>query len=519
MENWADVVFGKSAEADSIATSAPVPQIQVMPTPAAGKRGPIGTAPRTNYSRVNTGAPETSDAGAQVQKSMEPKVAAQQLSEVSMNNMAARPTLQQMLKTAMAGASIGSTKIAEEAKRQLENLDVDSETVQAKHAATQTDSADEGISTDYARKLASAAEYCAELLVKESANLGGQYGLTESKVEPGKGPGALTVLESPSGPSPSEDVGQARRQPPLNPGLRKALASGTDAATQLDADYDRRPGQSAEAGWAPMGDHSKLSMAQQIKTAAGAMAKEALSHTEEGHKIDAAVLRIRERHAVEMAKELQDLDIMGYRKDDGSGTHVGSTRKAFGTPLAPLADLRHLAYAAAKHEAGENAWNPLGGTLTPHKSEGPGASHLQFGRFKKASAQLIRKTAAQLKQAEDAANPAHISAGAAVAPVTSEAGQPGPAASGKDRVPTTAQGVADYTRRAAKAPEKADMRRYLDEPMQSAADDKVLEHAFGHTGEAGAKISSVQELSKTAAARGLMQKLAEAAGVNPVTYR
>ena len=132
---------------------------------------------------------------------------------------------------------------------------------------------------------------------------------------------------------------------------------------------------------------------------------------------------------------------------------------------------------------------------------------------------MIRKTAAQLKQAEDAANPAHISAGAAVAPVTSEAGQPGPAASGKDRVPTTAQGVADYTRRAAKAPEKADMRRYLDEPMQSAADDKVLEHAFGHTGEAGAKISSVQELSKTAAARGLMQKLAEAAGVNPVTYR
>ena len=110
MENWADVVFGKSAEADSIATSAPVPQIQVMPTPAAGKRGPIGTAPRTNYSRVNTGAPETSDAGAQVQKSMEPKVAAQQLSEVSMNNMAERPTLQQMLKTAMEGAGCASPR-------------------------------------------------------------------------------------------------------------------------------------------------------------------------------------------------------------------------------------------------------------------------------------------------------------------------------------------------------------------------------------------------------------------------
>ena len=131
----------------------------------------------------------------------------------------------------------------------------------------------------------------------------------------------------------------------------------------------------------------------------------------------------------------------------------------------------------------------------------------------------IRKLAAQRKQAEDAINPAQISAGAAVPPDTTEAGQPGPAATGKGRVPATAEGVADYVRRAAKAPEKTDMQRYIDEPMQSAADDKVLEHAFGHTNESGAKISSVQELSKTAAARGLMQKLAEAAGVNPVTYR
>lgn len=266
--DWAAVIF-KGAEVDPGSTAAAVPQVQVVPTPAAGKRGPVGTAPRTNYSRVNTGTPETPDAGAIAQKSMEPKVARadnQLMSEVSMNTMAARPTLQQMLKNAMAGASVGSTKIAQEAQRQLENLDGESG---QQSEVQQPEQAEEKVSSAYARKLASAVEYCTELM-KTGADLGGPWNLTESKVEPGKGPGALQVMESPGGPPPSENVGQATagNQPPKNPGLQKQLASGTDSATQMANDINHRPGADAEAGWAPMGDHSKLSMAQRVKMAA-----------------------------------------------------------------------------------------------------------------------------------------------------------------------------------------------------------------------------------------------------------
>ena len=410
--DWAAVMF-KQSEVDPGSTAAPVPQVQVVPTPAAGKRGPVGTSPRTNYSRVNTGTPETPDAGAVAQKTMEPKVARahnQLMSEVSMNTMAARPTLQQMLKNAMAGASVGSTKIAEEAKRQLENLEGESDKDKKEEKKDKkSDESEEKVSGAYARKLASAIEYCAELLVKTGADLAGPWNVTESKVEPGKGPGALQVMEAPSGPPPSDNVGKATagNQPPKNPGLQRQLASGKDAPTQLENDINHRPGADAEASWAPDGDHSKLSMAQRIKAAA-----------------------------------------------------------------------------------------------------------------KQASVvQMIRKIAAQQKKAEDAINPARVTAGAAQAPQTLEASDPGPGGEDKNLVPTTPQGVADFTRRQAKAPMKQEMRQYVDEPMMSESSDKVLANAFGHTDQAGAKISSAQEVSKVASARALMRRLAESAGVNPTTYR
>ena len=109
-----------------------------------------------------------------------------------MNSMAARPTLQQMLKNAMAGASVGQAKIAQEAERQLDNLDG-----QPGDHLVQTEPSVEKVSSAYARKLASAVEYCCELL-KTGADLGGPWTVTETKVEPGKGPGALKVMEAPA---------------------------------------------------------------------------------------------------------------------------------------------------------------------------------------------------------------------------------------------------------------------------------------------------------------------------------
>ena len=47
----------------------PIPTPSISPTFAPGKKGPAGLAPRTNYSRVNTGEPPAADAGAAGAKS------------------------------------------------------------------------------------------------------------------------------------------------------------------------------------------------------------------------------------------------------------------------------------------------------------------------------------------------------------------------------------------------------------------------------------------------------------------
>lgn len=126
------------------------------------------------------------------------------------------------------------------------------------------------------------------------------------------------------------------------------------------------------------------------------------------------------------------------------------------------------------------------------------------------------------KTAEDAINPAKISAGAAVPPETSAAGQPGGApAGGKPQGPTGLVASADaargYTKGQAYANRKTDLGKYFAEPALSAEHDRVLQVAFDHTGKAGPKIASAAapaESVKTAAARVLLSKLAAAAEGN-----
>ncbi len=435
-----------------------------------------------------------------------------------MNTMAARPTLQQMLKNAMAGASVGSTKIAQEAQRQLENLDGESG---QQSDAQQPDQAEEKISGAYARKLASAVEYCAEL-IKTGADLAGPYNLTENKVEPGKGPGALQVMEAPGGPPPSENVGQATagNQPPKNPGLQKQLASGTDAATQLDNDINHRPGADAEAGWAPMGDHSKLSMSQRIKMAAqGKTAGQMADYMVGG--VPGLMLGDKARQAGVDAG-----DAALYPQMTGlAGTALGGIGGAgLGALIGRATGKGNTGPGATLGALGGTLAGTLGGVGYGWHSKNKELDALIAAKKaqeaeKGASVTAIRKLAAQRKQAEEAINPAHISAGAAQAPQTIEANQPGPGGEYKGLVPTTPKEVANFTRREAKAPMKQEMRQYVDEPMMSESSDKVLANAFGHTDEAGAKISSAQEVSKVASARALMRRLAESAGVNPVTFR
>jgi len=779
----------KQSEVDPELSAAPVPQVQIIPTPAAGKRGPVGTAPRTNYSRVNTGVPETPDAGATYQKSMEPKLAIasnQLINEVSMNTMAARPTLQQMLKNAMAGATLGSTKIAQEAQRQLENLDG----VSGQQGGTQQpELAEEKVSSAYARKLASAVEYCAEL-IKSGADLAGPWNPSDhSNVLPGFGPGALRVTEAPDGPPPSDNVGHATsgNLPPMHPAM---LAHG-----QLANDLDHRPGADAEAGWAPMGDNSKLSMVQRIRKTASAMQKEAVvllgtggqhvpdptanlslvgapAHMRAGlaesltaapaprevvqpgglappesilvgpsgrplreelvekalaaepapippsglvdsggrpippvtppedkfvptldrgfvlkseldkelaKKLEAALpsqiivpqtsTPVNVRTPEEIAEMRRVMDEVANRMNAprkapatvaerphkapaaaakkpaatspagrvvaerpgrlsraahaymeavkgkrgpgyqaaavgipaavlsaglgygayrmaGGGDETAKTSMAYRRKTAgPVSDyfvggvpgvhLGEKARRAGVYDQQEVALYPqltglaglgvgtLGGAglgaLTGAAAGGPEGAlpgaligglggalagtlgGVGYGWYKKnrelddliaareaaareaaskqASVRDIRRMASLYKMAEDAINPARISAGPARMPDTIEADQSGPGATYKGLVPTDPRAVANFTRREAKAPMKREMDQYLDEPMMSESTDRVLANVFGHTDEAGAKISSAQEVSKVAAARALMRQLAESAGVNPVTFK
>lgn len=125
----------------------------------------------------------------------------------------------------------------------------------------------------------------------------------------------------------------------------------------------------------------------------------------------------------------------------------------------------------------------------------------------------VKQAGESVKTAEDAINPAKISAGAAVPPETSAAGEDGGApAGGKPQGPTglvaSNDAARNYTKSDAKAQVKPQLKAVLSEPALSAAHDNVLQKTLAHTGQAGVKISSS---IKSAAARAILEKMAEEA--------
>jgi len=133
---------------------------------------------------------------------------------------------------------------------------------------------------------------------------------------------------------------------------------------------------------------------------------------------------------------------------------------------------------------------------------------------KKASA-LLEGNLARLgisKKAEDAINPAHISAGPAVPPETSAAGEAGGAPAGGKPGPNTElvgsnQAAINYTKGQAKSGPKSDMKKWLDEPALSSQTDSTLRAAFDSTAQAGTKFGSANGGVKVAAARALLETL------------
>jgi len=145
-----------------------------------------------------------------------------------------------------------------------------------------------------------------------------------------------------------------------------------------------------------------------------------------------------------------------------------------------------------------------------------GLAKAERAHEKEKSASLVDYFTKKTKEAEDAINPARISAGRAVPPETSASGEKGgKPAGGTPQGPTglvsSNASSAHYTKGQAYANRKTDLAKYLTEPALTSSTDKTLQDVFTNTARAGVKISSAPEVlsAKTAAARALLHKLAE----------
>jgi hypothetical protein len=118
------------------------------------------------------------------------------------------------------------------------------------------------------------------------------------------------------------------------------------------------------------------------------------------------------------------------------------------------------------------------------------------------------------KKAEDAINPAQISAGKVSPGLPEGAGasgesvpaEPGDVSSQK-RLISSNEAAMSYTKGEAKADPKSDVAKVLVEPPLSAATDKTLSESFDNTSKAGVKIAA--DLTRSSAAQALLSKLAE----------
>jgi hypothetical protein len=218
-------------------------------------------------------------------------------------------------------------------------------------------------------------------------------------------------------------------------------------------------------------------------------------------------------HAVPMSTPLQstpstsktqmqnDID---HRPGAGAGTQGNAMKGGSKTAAAIREAAVKLAAEDTEKKESEGLEQAKAGiekTEKAHEQENKTASPTLASR--------IREAATQIKVAEDAINPAHISAGAATPPDTRESGQPGGSSPHGASMVSSNESAINLDRRQAKAEPKADMKAYVTEPALSSSTDSALQAAFSHTGEAGAKVASAMPGAiKTASAKALLNSIA-----------
>lgn len=523
-------------------TVSPLPQPRLENKPPPGQTGPRGMQPRQTYSRVNTGAPEISDAGSQLQKGIPPmglgslpqKVAA------DMGTMIAKPTLQDMIKAAMAG-TVGKVDITKEAMRQARNqgVDVDEEEKIA--------SAPDHIPTELVTKLAGAIGYIAEQIKQADE-------ASASGVGPGQGPNALEVLEATSSEK-NIDAGQlggasSQNTPPKNPGIQAEEVQSGKANTGLETndamshgEQPTEPISNERTGIGPStgdGDFKTGSakLAQETKEAIlGSMGSW-------GGRVGAR------RAAVSAAKKTPKTG-MG----PGLMSEVGKMQanKTPGPALAALLkktgasmeEYELLKAAMEKAAVSLGSFGRVGGRVGGGRAAVSGArtgsAHVgpQLGQEiqkmnKKPGAWLQQAQASAArgpvkaagapygyirgifnsyleKAAEDAINPAQISGGASTPPESSASEEHVPSqpsdVSSQTSMISSNEAAINYTKGQAKKDPVKDVGQLLNEtPMN----DPVLGRVLDNAGKAGIKTSSamVEDTMKVAAARTYLAKLA-----------
>lgn len=264
----------------------------------------------------------------------------------------------------------------------------------------------------------------------------------------GEGPGALTVMEAKADKPLPQHKGQAHTQIPISTPLQSAVSPG--AKTQLENTA-----------------HHAVSGTQQ-SALSGGKGKLAEART---HKYD--------------------------KEKDKTAAPLNLIRKQASDEKLEKEETKGMAQAEKGLAKAEAA----------HKEE----------KDEKKEASLVDRLMGIKKTAEDAINPAHISAGKAVPPETSESGQPGGnPVGGAPQGPTSLIGsnesAINYNKNQAKAPSKSEMKSYVNEPALTGSTDSVLRDAFEHSSaKDNNKMASVEGATKTAAARALLAKLAEAA--------
>lgn len=399
-------------------------------------------------------------------------------------NMKTRPLVQDLVKQAMENVA-QRAQIASEGARQMKL---------AEAGPVETAAQDGVISTEYAMKLAAALEYAGPgiLAMAKRAETSLPEGVTHS-----------AVGGSPPGPN---GQGHGHAQPPMHPGMQSA--GPHDPATQMDNTLH------------------EYTHGVQATAMSGGKGKTASSRFSR----NVHVLRNLVKEAVSASWMLPRMVRGGVQRTVNMGIPIAGSVGAGGVrgmvneakTLAPFADKALVGMSVPQRIAEKknmmSAFHNVSGIPAmqgAHAMQGmkTATAYIGLPNFRKLAGEYDDF---RVKQAEDAINPARISAGPAVPPDTSASGEAGGepvggAPQGPRGLVGSNEAAINYKRQAAYAPRKSELKAYFSEPALTSSTDSTLNQAFSHTGEAGTKLSSAQ-LVKSAAARALLSKLASNQG-------